>query len=196
MKNSSFQGAVQVFDEMLRFLAVDTKGLFLKRIFDSERLYGEMFGIRFSFQHYLFELLDRKFQQMFAGGIIEFYNREYKDYLNPKRYEHLHPTGPQVLTLEHLRAGFVVWLVSVVFAILTFIWEWIVTLINYVITKYIFKSFYEFLNFEIRRKQDLKSKAEKVKKQRTQSVDELIELITFDSRPFLKKSQRKCLGKC
>lgn len=181
MKNSSFKGAVQVFDEMLRFLAADTKGLFLRRVFE-ERLYFEMFGLKLSYFHYLFEVLDRKIQQLFVGGIIDHYNSEFNEYLNPKRYEHLHPTGPQVLTLEHLRAGFVVWLVSVTVAILTFAWEWIMALVDYVIARYIFITFYDFLNSETRRKRDLKyteKAAEKSKKDGNKSVDELVELLTL-----------------
>lgn len=188
MKNSSFNGAVQVFDEMLRFLAIDTKGLFLKRIFD-ERLYGEMFGLKLTYFHYLYEVLDRKLQQMFVGGIIEHYNSEYYDYLNIKRYEHLHPSGPQILTLEHLRAGFVVWLVSVIFAILTFGWEWIMVLFDYVISRFIFEAYFEFLNSEMRRKQTVRCSEtvkQKNKEDGNKSVDELIEMLTLNAKPSWK----------
>lgn len=98
----------------------------------------------------LLSVIDRKLQQLFVGGLIEHYDSEYKEKINPKRFLHLQdPTGPKVLTLEHLRAGFVVWLVSIVFALAVFSFEWMSRIWKYLIFKHILRSFYQQKQFKM-----------------------------------------------
>lgn len=123
--SSDFKGTVQVFHECKKTLAKTTNGHFLKRIF-KQNVADEMFGIRLLSGNLFFDIIDRKLQQLFTAGIIEYYESDYKSYLNQKRYEHLNPDGPKVLTMNDLNAGFVIWIVSVSFAIFAFLCELIV----------------------------------------------------------------------
>lgn len=143
LKNPAFKGAVQVFHGLLHLQAKDTNGTFLKRIL-KERLFLEMYGWKFHKHEKLFDVMDLKIQQLFVGGLIDFYDREYKEQINPKRYEHLQgPFGPKVLTLPHLEAGFVVWLLAINFAVFVFICEWLVRHQTYFLYKYAFEVFYK-----------------------------------------------------
>lgn len=119
-----------------------TKGKFLKTLL-KDRAMLQMEGVSMQRNHPFFEEFDRKFQQLFTGGLINQYTEEYFETLNPKRYEHLYPGDePQVLTMKHLEAGFVVWLVSLSFAIIEFIIEWIIQLEEYLVIKFILSTFY------------------------------------------------------
>lgn len=122
-----FKGAVQVFKDLLHFQAKDTNGTFLKRIL-KQRVCAEMLVWYFRpNDNKLINFIDQKLQQLLVGGLIDHYDAEYKELINPKRYKHLQDiTGPKVLTMKHLRAGFNVWLISVISAILVFMCEWII----------------------------------------------------------------------
>lgn len=144
LNDSNFKGAVQVFHNFLHFQAKDTNGTFLNRILN-ERVFADMYVWYFTQDKRSFiNIIDRKLQQLFVGGIIDFYDAEYKEQINPIRYKHFQATkGPKILTMTHLRAGFAVWLVSVFFAIFAFFCEWMPTLTVFLVYKYNFKTFYE-----------------------------------------------------
>lgn len=83
---------------------------------------------------------------MFTAGLIDYYADVWFKFLNPKRYKELYPDlypeGPQVLTKEHLEAGFVIWMVSIVVAIAALILEWFIRLKDFFIVKFLFLAFY------------------------------------------------------
>lgn len=106
---------------------IESQGKLLERIVN-ERLWVDMTGMSFKANDKFYETFNRKFQQMFTAGLIDHFKAYNKEKMNPKLYAHLNAGGPQVLTMEHLEAGFVVWLVSLSFAVLAFILEWIVKL--------------------------------------------------------------------
>jgi hypothetical protein len=91
------------------------------------------------FQHPKF---DKKTQQLIDSGIVEYFAKEYIDKINKNRYKN-QTSDPQKLTLKTLEAGFVVWLISVQFAVLAFLCEWIKRLSEYFIFKHIFHAFFE-----------------------------------------------------
>lgn len=67
------------------------------------------------------EMLDRKTTQFLEGG---FSTHWYKEIFNPTDMKReLEDIGPQVLTMDHLEIGFIVWLVPVLLCILVFIIE-------------------------------------------------------------------------
>lgn len=144
LNDSEFKGAVQVLHDVVHLQAMNTNGSFLKRIL-KERFITEMHVWYFpSFSAKLLNIINRKLQQLFVGGLIEYYNAEYKELINIKRYKHLQDsTGPKVLTMEHLSAGFIVWLVSVVLAIIIFVTEWIPRFGEYLVSWYIFGTYYK-----------------------------------------------------
>lgn len=102
-----------------------------------------MGGLNFRGNHKFFETFEKKTQQLFAAGIIDHYAADYNDNLNPKQYEHLYRDGPQILTLAHLEAGFVIWIVSICIAISVFICEWLVTLKDFLVIQFVLMAFYK-----------------------------------------------------
>ena len=99
--------------------------------------------MQFPRNHRLFEIFDKKLQQLFEGGIIYYYLDEVLKYLNPKRYEHLYRDKPKVLTIKHLEAGFVIWIISVSTALAAFMFEWLIKFYEYLIVKYVLEEFYK-----------------------------------------------------
>lgn len=69
--------------------------------------------------------------------------------MNPKRYAHLFAASPQVLTMEHLQAGFVIWLVSILVSLTAFTLEWLVRLKDYLLIKHLLTAFYEQRSLDI-----------------------------------------------
>lgn len=117
-----FKGTVQLHSEFLYYHVGISKGKLLDRIL-KQRLYLMMSGLLFPVNHKLFESFDKKLQQLMTGGIIDHYREFYQEYSSPKRYAHLYPVKPKVLSLQVLEAGFVVWLVSLLSSLLVFILE-------------------------------------------------------------------------
>lgn len=147
LNDSSFKGAVEVQNEVLKFQAIATNGTFLKRIFKQQPLKARF--ISFSFvNNPLFETFDEKIQQLFTGGFINYFDRDFKEFTNPARYEHLHAKGPEVLTMKDLKAGFVVSTVPLVFAFIAFVLEWIRRLSELVFFKCAIEAFYALRRFE------------------------------------------------
>lgn len=102
-----------------------------------------MCGLDFPRNHKLYEIFDRKIQQLFVGGLIIHYEKNATDNLNPKRYQHLYIIDKKKLTLTHLEAGFVVWLTLTLLVSIIFACEWIVTLIDLWVMKVIFKAYFK-----------------------------------------------------
>lgn len=105
-----------------------TFGKMLERVF-KERIFLDIQGLAFRQNHQFHEVIDKKIQQFFEAGLINYYNAGWKELFNPKHPQYMRykakfePGGPQVLTMTHLQAGFVIWLVSICVAIVVFLME-------------------------------------------------------------------------
>lgn len=113
--------------------------------------------------HKFFEIFDLKTQQLFTGGIFLHHAENYKKYWDPNYYkrpelltkdylENIYPAkftdGPKVLTMaDHLEAGFVIWILSISFAFVVFIIEWIIRLKDYLVCKVVLGAFYKLRIF-------------------------------------------------
>lgn len=146
----TFNGTIEVTTDMLLALVKLTNGAVLKRLLKEERLALVMKGWMFPKNHEFYEIFDHKLQQLFTSGLINFYVSEFLQKVDPKRY--YKPEEPKVLTMEHLEAGFVIWLISVAFAIVVFIVEWLICLLNLCLVEAIFKAFYSLKVNEHRNK--------------------------------------------
>lgn len=144
-----FNGGIQVLHDSLPIQTLLTNGSILKRIL-KEQFRVQMFSFRQK-KNYMIDVLNDKLAQLAESGIIEFFERDREDLLNIKRYEHLNYDGPKVLTLKHLEAGFVVWLVTVSFTFIIFAFEWLVTFLNFLALSHIFKAFYQLREQDSRR---------------------------------------------
>lgn len=129
--------------DLLKVFAQESRGKILERVL-KERFCLDVSGIRFPMNHKLFEVFDTKIQQLLANGLVEHFVSESYEALNPKyelylRHKTLNePENPKVLTLEHLEAGFVIWLLSICFAVFAFAVEWIVRLSELFVWRRIF----------------------------------------------------------
>lgn len=123
-------------DETTRFIW-KTKGKFANRIL-KDRLLLETCGMQFPRNHRFFTAFDRKLQQLFTAGLVDYnINSIISNFRDLKRYAHLYPDEPQVLTLEHLEAGFVIWLISVLSAAIVFFLQWLKKFVDFLILKYL-----------------------------------------------------------
>lgn len=132
-------GVIASFDQMV-YENVITNGRFLRRVM-KEDLFTDMHGLRFDYFHVFFKIFDRKIQQLFTGGITNHYIDEVIGNFNPKRYDNLYVDEPQILTLEHLEAGFVIWLLAMSFAVCIFMLEWLKNFKDFLVFKYVFITF-------------------------------------------------------
>lgn len=137
-----------MYGDLLYLYSQLTEGLVLKRVLYKDRLDLAMIGMIFPRNHRLYEIFDRKFQQMFVGGLVDRYVSVYTRGLDAKMYAHLYEPVPQMLTLEHLEAGFVVWLVSLSLGIFAFGCEWLTRIFNGYIFALILKKFNETQKIE------------------------------------------------
>lgn len=139
-----FEGVIHVKSETLYTIISLSRGQsILKRLIE-ERMSIEMFGMMFPKNHKFHKVFDEKFQELFEAGIIDLFLFKFsKKQSDPKRYSHHHSNGSKVLTMEHLKAGFVIWLASLTLTLLAFMCEWSVKFMEYWICKYVFQEFYE-----------------------------------------------------
>lgn len=138
----TFKGAVEVTLSNAVLLSIETKGRSLAR-YRKQVLFIEMCGMRFRKHHQFIGIFDQKTQQLFTGGFIEHFLREETEQLNWKRFANLYPKGPTVLNLKKLEPGFVIWISSVSFALIAFAFEWTLAFRDYLVMKYLLKSFFE-----------------------------------------------------
>lgn len=138
LSDHNFRGAVQMIPEVLQYQMKATNGKILHR-FMKQQFYVRMMCWSFH-NDFLVEVFDEKSQQLFEGGFLEHFDRENRENINLKRYKHLNYDEPKVLTMEHLKAGFVVWLVTIPLAIISFIVEWTSQLFQYFTFKHFFKA--------------------------------------------------------
>lgn len=86
-----------------------------------EKVITDYYGIMIHTNSFMFAPTNKKVVQFVESGMAQFLVDKYR-YIN----KFTDDEGPQVLTLDHLDAGFYVWLVCVVFSIFAFIVEIIV----------------------------------------------------------------------
>lgn len=118
----TFEGGIEVGSFSLTRQTFFTKGKFIQRVL-KDRISQEMCGMQILRNHRFFSTLSRKLDQLWTGGILNFYNIAWQKFGDPKRFEHLYVFEPQVLTMKHLEPGFVIFLVSLLVSLISFIIE-------------------------------------------------------------------------
>lgn len=135
------KGAITLHSQLFHYYIFLSQGQLFKRIF-KDRLSLDMSGLAFSKRVKYFEIFDIKLQQLFKGGLFQYYNFEIADFTKLKKYEHKLKTDAQILSMKHLEAGFVVCCVSLLFSVFVFIVEWLIRFKDYVLTRCILIAFY------------------------------------------------------
>lgn len=145
LTDPTFRGGLHLPANTLQHYAIETNGTLLNRVL-KERFSIDMSGMKFPRNHRFFETFDKKLQQLFAGGIMDYYASQWLNNLKHDRFKHLYIDEPEVLTLKHLEAGFRIWLVSIGIAICAFIVEllvkWIPIWRDSLVVKYVIASYY------------------------------------------------------
>lgn len=81
-----------------------------------EKVISDYVGLVLNKNNFIFDAMNRKVVQLVESGVAQKIIGEQVT----KKLEH---SGPQVLTLEQLKAGFYIWLVCIAISIFAFIWE-------------------------------------------------------------------------
>lgn len=126
----TFKGALHLHSQALYYRVYISRGLLLQRLM-KERVDLDMSGMIFPPNHRFYKTFDRKIQRLFEAGFIDYFRTVERKCLNSKRYEHLYRDQPQVLTLKHLEAGFVVCSAAMSISILVFVFEWLTKFKDY-----------------------------------------------------------------
>lgn len=151
--DSKFKNVLHVESQNLYIFNLISNGKLLSRIL-KETFYLEMSGMAMNGMqprnHKFFETIDTKIQQLLASGHIGLFTTYWNLQLKPKFYEKYNPNeGPTKLTMEHLRAGFVVWIISLWFAVVAFVVEWVFRSVELLMWKFILLTFYELRDPEL-----------------------------------------------
>lgn len=118
--NHSFRGVYELNFETFILSFISSQGKILSRLLP-ESLSMEITCMIFPKFHRFFDIFDQKIQQLIIGGFVNS-TRDFHKTASHKKYTQSFAElgGPQILTMEHLETGFVVWLVSISFSIITF----------------------------------------------------------------------------
>lgn len=142
----TFKGTVAVTMQDIQKFSPLTNGKYLERILD-ENLYSEYWSLSFPPFHRFFEDFEEKTQQLITAGIVNYHLDSWIHNDDKKKFEHLYAylKGPQVLTMAHLEAGFVIWLVSVSLAIFSFLLEWLLKLGEFLLVRLTLQKLFELV---------------------------------------------------
>lgn len=143
LDDPAFKGVIEASSDTLKFHAIASNGTFLKRIL-KQQFYSKFISHACR-STYFCKTFDEKIQQLITGGLVDYIDQEYMKFLKPDRYEHLLPKGPKVLTMKHLKAGFIVSFVPLLFAILAFFCEWLIRFFEYIMVKETIQVYYKLV---------------------------------------------------
>lgn len=98
------------------------------------------YGIPFKPFNPFLEIFNFKVAQLFEAGLTEYW---IKNFQNPKGFsQKVDKIGPEILTMEHLEVGFLVWLISLTLSIVVFVVEILAKRLNkFVLGKKVLKYF-------------------------------------------------------
>lgn len=106
-------------------------------------------------RHFLFEVFDRKIQQLSEAGLIDYYVEKVNEGWNPKKLEQ-HKKPFKVLTLGELEAGFMVSIAPLALSLLVFCIEWIVAMKDLLVFHFTFEAYFTLKKCEQDRQSELK----------------------------------------
>lgn len=132
---------VEVRQHLLLYLQFATNGTFSQSILKNDRILLEMRILIAERHNKLFDLIDRKMQQLFEGGLFYVFTELTDRRVNEKRGQK-YKEPFKVLTFDELEAGFVVCFTPLLFGVVAFCLEWLVVLIEHTLVKCILEAFF------------------------------------------------------
>lgn len=91
--------------------------------------------------HRFYESFNKEIQQLLPTGIINHLAGNLGNEINSRKFANLTLENVQPMSLKHLEAAFVIWLVSLLFPIAAFIVEWIFRLRDFIVFKITFEAY-------------------------------------------------------
>lgn len=131
----SFKGGIQFNTDAMIGYVLESNGTILARIL-KETLFTAANGLEFPQNHWMYDVFNRKTKQLFTSGLFNHIYEVYLNYANGKSaiYKEFNGKEHEILIMKHLEAVFVIWLVSVGIATVTFMLEWL-NRFQYVLTE-------------------------------------------------------------
>lgn len=172
----------------LDYFIKESKGKLLPRIIKESSPTTAKF-IVFPRNHRFFQSFDKKIQQIVAAGIINHLGNDYKESINPKHYSHLTLEEVEPLSMEHLKAGFVVWLIALIFPIVAFIFERIFTFGVTIIFDQTFETYIETIGTNVRkRNRKMQKSLRKLEQRKSKADEQKLKVIAGIENESIKKS--------
>lgn len=187
--DSNFIGGVHIHSRYIYAFSQWSRGEIMKRLL-KESFITEFCGMEIPRNHKLFDVLNLKIHQFFEAGITDYHVNYYNKFLDPNFFkkpksftkEYLHstlgqqnPEGPQVLSMTHLEAGFVIWLVCVSLSLAAFFIEWLNVFKNFVVIWFTVMTLYKRKSLEITMRKTLEEASVKLEFLEEQEPEELEE---------------------
>lgn len=158
-----------------------------------------MCGMMFPRHHHFVGIFEEMYLRLYDAGITSYeinsisqFVREFEKYEIPSGISVIESrmvkretdNGPQVLDMFKLEPGFVIWLASLTLTFIAFSLEWLNTLKDYIVFKYIFRALFQMQNCS---QWPFKS-SEKSNKRKMEMREENFERI----RILMEKKFHKC----
>lgn len=128
-----------------------SKNKLMERIME-HKVSGSTKKLVFPRHHRFFDAFNRKIDQLVTAGIVEHLAKSFEHEIIPKSLFKIKRENYQAMSLAHLEAGFVVWLVSLLFPTTAFIIEWIMTLKEFIVFKCCYKLYMKIVLKNIRKR--------------------------------------------
>jgi hypothetical protein len=151
-----FKGGLFLSHLDLKEQAILSNGQILKLLLAETQL--ELCGLTVDYDSQLFDHFNNKTLYLLEAGIIQHWIDQTKKFLDPKYYQRpllltkeylheiypkTHPEGAQILTVEQLEAGFVIYLAAVAVCILVFMLEWLVRFKDYLVVHHVLAAYFK-----------------------------------------------------
>lgn len=99
----------------------------------------------FPVNHRLYDVFNNKIMQLVQSGLMDSYIEDSsRSFGKFPSYD----DGPQVLTMKHLEAGFVIWMYSTRVAVAGFFLEWLARLVEFYVFKNILSAYFKLATKE------------------------------------------------
>lgn len=168
--NHNSKSVFHLYANKLDYFIKKSQGKILPRLFKSSTSATAKFLI-FPRNHLFYQSFNEKISQLLSNGIVNHFAKDMSESINPKRFSHLGLETVKPMSMEHLKAGFLVWIFSLIFPITAFIVEWIIVLKK---------------NFAAAA---LKKKEEREKKRRNRKLQQTLIKMKIESEKSLKSQK-------
>jgi hypothetical protein len=120
-----FKGVFYLLSDHLSDYIMKSSGQILKRMI-KDAMIGSSKLLVMPHNHRFFDIFNEKIEETIPYGLIDHFSKDDKDSFNQKGFAPSSIENFKPMTLEHLEAGFVVWIITVMVPIAAFVFEWVV----------------------------------------------------------------------